>query len=234
MDYAKKLIITVLGIGGILVDKLSFLRVIYFLILLLSLFFYRWLELSIQPIYTVILFSSYFLIRYMFLFTCFREKGFATLLKKKYGESKGFEYYKLITALMFFHGAMIFSLMISKSGWSLLFFISAGTTLYYLGIAACLVGLTVNIWSAMLIGLDVYYYKDLFIGRPVGEFRKEGPYLLLANPMYSLGQWNGYGTALIYGSLAGVVAIMLNQVMMYIFYYTIEKPHIQKVFNLTE
>lgn len=234
MGYAKRFLFTVLGMGGILVDKFSVQRLYYFISLGISLILYRWLGLFIPSIYTILLFSFFFLIRYLFLFTSFRDKGIATLLKKRFGENKGYEYYKLLTALMFFHGAMSFSLMVSKSGWPVLFLISDGHWLYYVGMTACIIGITVNIWSAMLIGLDVYYYKDLFMGRPEGEFRKEGPYLLLANPMYSLGQWNGYGTALIYGSLAGVVAIMFNQIMMYIFYYTVEKPHIQKVFNLAE
>jgi hypothetical protein len=48
--------------------------------------------------------------------------------------------------------------------------------------------------------------------------------------MYGIGQANGYGYALIYGSAAGVVFILLNQLMMYLFYHTIEKPYIKKLF----
>jgi hypothetical protein len=49
--------------------------------------------------------------------------------------------------------------------------------------------------------------------------------------MYGLGQASGYGTAIMYASVIGVIAIFLNQLMMYIFYLAVEKPHIQKLFG---
>jgi hypothetical protein len=47
--------------------------------------------------------------------------------------------------------------------------------------------------------------------------------------MYGIGQSAAYGAALMSGSLAGVAATLLNQAMMYTFYFTIEKPHIVKM-----
>jgi hypothetical protein len=102
------------------------------------------------------------------------------------------------------------------------FFIFAGT-------AIMIAGMIINIWSTLLIGVDIYYYKDLFLGKAIINFKKEGPYSLFSNPMYGPGQANGYGSALVCGSVAGLIFMFLNQVMMYIFYFVIEKPHIKRI-----
>jgi Phospholipid methyltransferase len=80
----------------------------------------------------------------------------------------------------------------------------------------------------MFIGIDIYYYKDLFLGRPICGIIKNGPYKYLSNPMYELGQFNGYGTTLMSCSLAGIFAMSMNQTMMFIFFHKVEKPHIIK------
>jgi protein-S-isoprenylcysteine O-methyltransferase Ste14 len=80
----------------------------------------------------------------------------------------------------------------------------------------------------MLIGIDIYYYKDLFLGRPICGIIKKGPYKYLSNPMYGIGQFNGYGTALMSCSLAGIFAMSMNQTMMFIFFHKVEKPQIIK------
>lgn len=100
------------------------------------------------------------------------------------------------------------------------------------GIALSATGYIVNIWSALIIGVDTYYYKDLFVGRFLGPFKHEGPYRILSNPMYGVGQSAAYGAALMNGSIICLVATMMNQAMMYIFYYVIERPHIRRVLAL--
>lgn len=232
MKLIKKFLFILLGMGGILVDKITFTRIVLLILIIGNYFLYSFIEPFITYPISILLFTSFFVIRYIFLFSSFTEEGIADMLKRKYGESKGYDLYQSLTALMFFNGAMSFTLMINKSGgdiFSTLVFIKP--FLPYIGAIIMLIGFTVNTWSAMLIGLDIYYYKDLFLGRPVGKFTKKGPYMILSNPMYSLGQWNGYGTALIFGSFAGLLGILMNQIMMYIFYFTIEKPHIIKHFH---
>jgi hypothetical protein len=142
--------------------------------------------------------------------------------------------YKVITALMFFFGAASYSLLVTKSaGYFFSFHSELKPTFISLGFVVFAIGMIVNVWSTLVVGIDIYYYKDLFLGRPVAEFKKKGPYLFLSNPMYGLGQASGYGTAIMYASVAGIIAIFLNQLMMYIFYLTVEKPHIHKLFSNT-
>jgi Phospholipid methyltransferase len=40
-----------------------------------------------------------------------------------------------------------------------------------------------------------------------------------------------YGVALMAGSVMGIFAALLNQVMMIFFYFLIEKPHIKTIFS---
>lgn len=233
MKYLKKFLLILLGMGGILIDKISYARIILLAAIIINYFLYTQIDKYFNSFTSILLFVTIFLIRYIFLFSSFTKDGIANILKKRFGEGEGYEIYQSLTALMFFNGAMSFALMINKSGGEMFMSLNfIKPFLFYIGAIIMVIGFTVNTWSAMLIGLDIYYYKDLFLGRPVGTFTKKGPYLLLANPMYSLGQWNGYGTALIFGSVAGLLGIFMNQVMMYIFYFTIERPHIHKHFNV--
>jgi len=185
---------------------------------------------KINFISALIVFISIFSIRYIFLFFSFTRKGVAYYLKKKFGEDLGYEIYQSLTAVLFFLSASGFALLVNKS-FGILFpsFLENPVILSAVGIPVIMIGLITNIWSTLIVGIDVYYYKDLFLGRKISEFRKEGPYNFLSNPMYSVGQASGYGTAILSASLPGVAVIFLNQVLMYIFYLIFEKPHIKKI-----
>jgi hypothetical protein len=49
--------------------------------------------------------------------------------------------------------------------------------------------------------------------------------------MYGVGHLHGYGTALLSASLAGLVIVALNQALVWLFYLTVEKPHVEKVYE---
>jgi hypothetical protein len=232
MKFLIKLVLTLLAMGGILVDKLNSLRMISYILFILLILFYNWLGKIISVEAAIIIFLINFLVRYLFLFNSFKINGIAKWLKDNFGERNGFEYYQFITSIMFFLSALNFTLIINKT--SLFGFEQIGDIkfiLTLLGGVGIFAGLLVNIWSAMLIGIDVYYYKDLFMGRPICDIIKKGPYKYLSNPMYGLGQSNGYGTALMCGSAVGLLVICMNQIMMFLFFYKVEKPHIIRYFK---
>jgi protein-S-isoprenylcysteine O-methyltransferase Ste14 len=226
----RKTVSVILAISGVLIDKITLLRFILLLIILecflLNILFLD----SISFLFALLFFSTVFIIRYAFLFCSFINKGIAHRLKWRYGEEHGFEIYKVITACMFFLSGAGFGLLISKSSGFLFPELNSGL-LMPIGIFLIAVGMGTNIWSTFVVGIDIYYYKDLFLQRKISKFKRKGPYNIVSNPMYSLGQVNGYGAAILCASLPGVIFIFLNQLMMYIFYFTIEKPHIKKIFN---
>lgn len=230
----KRIVTIILAMSGILVDKLSPLRVLLLMIIsggvICSYIFAR----EINFMTALFLFVFIFFIRYIFLFFSFTKRGVAYFLKKKFGESYGYDLYQTITAVLFFLGATGFSLLVNKSvGFLFPSFLKNPVILNAIGIPVIMIGLITNVWSTVIVGIDVYYYKDLFLGRKIGDFKKEGPYNLLSNPMYSIGQASGYGTAIISASLPGIVVIFLNQILMYVFYLIIEKPHIRKILATT-
>lgn len=232
MDRIKKIVHVLFAMSGILIDKLNYVRLLQFAVIVVSFLFYRIVLNNTDFRIAVAYFLLVWLTRYVFLFTSFIKGGIAERLKSRFGEEKGFEVYQFFTAIMFFQGTLSFSLLVNKSSlfdfWP---FRSYQDILVAAGMLVSATGMLVNVWSALIIGIDVYYYKDLFVGRPVTEFKKEGPYKFISNPMYAIGQAGGYGTALMFGSFAGLAGILLNQVLMYIFYYTVEKPHVIKFFG---
>ncbi len=226
----RKLITVIFAMSGILLDKINPLRIMV-LFLIAAVFTGRFLIADkINFIIALIIFLTIFCTRYVFLFFSFTRKGIAYHLKQNFGEQQGYEIYQSTTAILFFLSATGFTLLVNKSI-GILFpsFLKNPLLLSFVGIPIIIIGLVTNIWSALIIGIDVYYYKDLFLGRKIGEFRKEGPYNFLSNPMYSIGQASGYGTAILSASVPGIAFIFLNQVLMYIFYLMFEKPHIKKI-----
>ncbi len=226
----RKLVTVMFAMSGILLDKITPLR-IALLIIIAAGFIGRYLIINkINFAVSLIIFFMIFCVRYIFLFFSFTKRGVAYHLKKNFGEQLGYELYKSATAILFFLSASGFTLLVNKSI-GILFpsFLENQVLLSMVGIPIMVIGLVTNIWSALIVGIDIYYYKDLFLGRKIGEFRKEGPYNFLSNPMYSVGQAGGYGTAILSASVPGIIFIFLNQVLMYIFYLTFEKPHIEKI-----
>jgi len=98
------------------------------------------------------------------------------------------------------------------------------------GLLLFIVGFGTKIWAIHLVGLDTYYFKDLFLGQTQGPFVSRGPYRFLANPMYGVGQIHGYGFALASGSLTGLAAAAICQLSIYGFYFAVERPFIARVY----
>jgi hypothetical protein len=183
-----------------------------------------------------------FVLRYIYLFAGFVKNGFAGKMIAKYGEERAWNIYELQTSFMFFQRGLSFGLLTHASQWSLVDLISTNiitlsspdvVLLKYactaIGLVLVLIGFWVNTASTFVIGIDTYYYKDLFLKRAIVDFKVEGPYKYFSNPMYGVGQSSAYGASLMVGSVAGILATLLNQVMMYTFYYLIEKPHIDLI-----
>ena len=213
--------------AGIRLDRLSAGRVALLAgnILLFVAIFNR-ADLTIALVYFALSFS----VRYLFLFLSFIPGGIAERLKRRFGEERGYAIYEAATATMFFHSGVCFSCLLHATAWM-------GPVVPHgyhalaggVGTFLSLTGFVVNIWATLIIGVDIYYYRDLFLGRFLGEFKHEGPYRMFKNPMYGVGQSAAYGAALMNGSIPCLLATMLNQGMMYIFYFTIERPHIRKL-----
>ena len=170
-----------------------------------------------------------------FLFTLvFYYGGNAAILRSdlpsraiaRLGEERAFRAYETLTGLMFLNQGLGVGCMaaLHVPRWEQMvpapLVLAAAVALFALG-------LVVKGWATLTVGVDVYYFRDMFLGRPLAVACDGGPYRFLSNPMYSLGQLQGYGYALLYGSLPSVVAAAAGHVLIYAFYVVAELPFVR-------
>jgi hypothetical protein len=184
--------------------------------------------------YFVLLFA----VRYVYLFTSFVPGGIADRLKARFGERRGYDLYELGTAWMFFQRGLSFALLLKLHAWTVLdalpgFDAGALTVACQAaGFALSAVGLYINVHATLIIGVDTYYYRDLFLRSSLVGFQKRGPYAVFRNPMYGIGQASAYGAAMMVGSLEGFFVAIVNQGLMYLFQFVIEEPHVRKLMSM--
>ena len=142
------------------------------------------------------------------------------------GEERAFRAYETLAGLMFLNQGLGVGCMAALHipGWERAV---PESLVLAAGVALFAVGLVVKLWATLTVGLDVYFFRDMFLGRPLTAACDNGPYRFLHNPMYSVGQLQGYGYALLYGSFPGVVAAASGHLLIYAFYAVAERPFVR-------
>jgi hypothetical protein len=177
---------------------------------------------------------SYYLCSLLFYYlgnTLFLMSKMPARLVAKHGEDRAYRVYEITLALMFINQGLgvgcIGALKLGPS-WAL----PGPTTLHLVvGGVFCAIGMVVKTWATVLVGVDVYYYRDMFLNRPVSEFVRSGPYKVFTNPMYGIGQLHAYGIAiLLYRSVNGVIAAAICHTLIYVFCFVAEKPFIRRMY----
>ena len=89
---------------------------------------------------------------------------------------------------------------------------------YFIGITVMVFGFVIKLWGYTLIGIELHYYKDMFLDRKADVgFVKQGIFLYTDNPIYGLGNLQLYGLAITNRSLLGLVAGILSQLAIFVF-----------------
>ena len=173
-----------------------------------------------------------------FLFTLlFYYGGNAVILRSelpvlaiaRFGEDRAFRAYETLAGLMFLNQGLGVGCMAALHVPGLEQAVPAQLVLAA-GVALFVVGLLVKLWATLTVGVDVYYFRDMFLGRPLASACDGGPYRFMRNPMYSVGQLQGYGYALLYGSLPGLVAAATGHLLIYAFYVVAERPFVRSTY----
>lgn len=228
MNVFKKLIYTVLSISGFVPDRMTLTRAVFMLGSI-------WMSMYLLPHYEELHYAVlYFVASTMtylgFIFLVLPKNGLRLQLMNRLGEENAYNYYEGFLAFAFFHnGASITFISQSSIGSGFWGDVPQFIILLLVGVLF-VVGLGIKIWSAYVVGIPIYYWKDMFVGRKVSDFVESGPYKYLSNPMYGVGQLQVYAIAIYYNSVYGLIFGAINQFLVFFFYFLVERPFIYRTY----
>lgn len=177
--------------------------------------------------------SYFFLIEAVyigFITTVLSENGVRHWFIKKWGEDEGYLNFEAILGFLFFHNGFSIGYIAAANPGRLFSFIDRGSLLIIVAVlSAC--GFAVKLFAAKAVSVEIYYWKDMFLGKKISDFVITGPYKFLKNPMYGIGQLQAYAFAAWYGSAYGFMAALVNQLLIFSFYYLAEKKFIKRVYQ---
>lgn len=163
--------------------------------------------------------------------TCVLGTRLRAWLIKRFGEQGARRGFNAVLGIVFLHqglaqGAVAdcsMGMIAGPPGWLMV------------GGAFALIGLgtAVKLWATYASSLDIYYYNDMFVGRPVHETTDaiaHGPFKYFKNPMYGVGNLQAYGSALLVGSWYGLVVAGAYHASLYVFYFAIERPFVLRTY----
>lgn len=228
MNVIRKLIHTILSISGFVPEHMTTLRALFMFgsVAVSAFVLPEHAQLQNAVIYFVISTVVYI----GFIFMVLPQYGLRVTMIRKFGEEKAYRYYEGFLAFAFFHNGVSLS-FISQSSVGTGFWENVPAVMLTIIVAVLfIVGMGVKIWAAIVVGIPVYYWKDMFLGRKVSEFVVTGPYKYINNPMYGIGQVQVYAIALYYHSLYGLLFGVINQMLVFLFYFTVERPFIDRTY----
>src|SRR4030042_2386820 len=165
-----------------------------------------------------------------FLMIVLSKNGLRHWFIRRWGnEDEGYLTYEAILGFLFFHNATSIGYIASSNPGSLFSFVHEN----WLSIIVFIMfigGFAIKILAAKAVSIEIYYLKDMFLGRKISDFVVSGPYKYFKNPMYGIGQIQAYATAIWYGSTYGLIAAFLNQALVFTFYFLFEKKFVKRVY----
>lgn len=228
MKRFKKLVHTVLSISGFVPENMNPLRLFFMIGSLLLVTFalpnYKTLD------YAILYFLCGTIAYIIFIFSILPQNGLRLKLIEKFGEKKAYLHYEAILGFLFFHNGVALTFISQTTSNDRFWPNIPEPIIFTISGILFIVGIVVKIWSAYVVGIPIYYWKDMFLGKKVCEFVETGPYKYLSNPMYGIGQVQVYAVAIYYGSIYGILFGAINQMLVFVFYYFVEKPFIQRTY----
>jgi protein-S-isoprenylcysteine O-methyltransferase Ste14 len=219
----------VISMAGYVPKNATILRTIVILAsFVFSLYLGRYQPLNSDLAIVYFIFSEIFYLG--FISTVLTENGLRHWFIRRWGdENRGYQAYETVLGFLFFHNGISIGFIASSTPDSL--FHLANNNLIFIIIPLIFIsGFIIKIWAAKVVSINIYYWKDMFLGRKICEFVVTGPYKYFSNPMYGIGQLPAYATAIWYGSKYGLIAAFLNQFLIFSFYFLVEKRFIKRVY----
>jgi hypothetical protein len=224
----KKSIVLLLGTGGIVLANMTLARWLSLIVSSVAVYF-----LFLYPSFELglIYWAFSMVLHYTVLFGTFIKGGFKEYwLKNSPTKEEAHKKFEAWLSFAFFHNGLAFSYLYFTTLDKADFAFMPVTLVLWLGITLQVIGFVIKFLASWQIGLGIYYYKDMFIEEKVIDFEATGIFRFMSNPLYGWGQLNGHGAALYAFSWIGIVAVAINQVCFYTFYYMLEKPFVQRFY----
>ena len=223
------LILIMISMAGYVPKNATFIRtmaILFSLVFSLYLGRYQPINSDLAVVYFII--SEIFYLG--FISSVLSEKGLRHWLVRKWGdENIGYQAYETVLGFLFFHNGVSIGYIASSTPDTL--FHPGDLNLILIIIPLLFIcGFTIKIWAAKVVTVDIYYWKDMFLGRKICDFVVTGPYRYFSNPMYGIGQLPAYASALWYGSKYGLIAAFVNQALIFTFYFLVEKKFIKRIY----
>lgn len=227
-NTAKKTIILLLGMSGIVLNNMTPVR---WLSIILSVVFLFFLYQHRSQANAFFYWGASMIFHYTILFGTFIKGGFKDRwLSRGISFKQAYLKFEGWLSLAFFHNGLAFGFLYINTPSASFFSFADSNLVLTVGLILQLTGFTIKFLAAWLVGIPTYYYKDMFCEEKVIEFKKAGVYKYVNNPMYGIGQLNGYGAAITAFSLYGIMSAGLNQLCIYLFFYLFERPFIDSFY----
>ena len=225
---SKKIIHLILSISGFIPEHMTLLRFFIMFGSVLATIFLLPMYKSVN--YAIIYFILSTTVYIGFIFFVLPERGYRLKLIEKFGEQGAYLKYEAFLAFAFFHNGVSLS-FISQASAGSSFFENIPVQVAMLFAAVLFtIGTSIKIWSAYVVGIPIYYWKDMFLGKKISDFVVAGPYKYFSNPMYGIGQIQIYAIAIYYNSIYGFIFGAVNQGLVFLFYFLVEKQFIYRTY----
>lgn len=233
----SRLFIANLQMAGILFDKFFLVRLIIICILL---YFYLYhIQQNSYLVYYSYFFSNLFYFCYLFVIF-FPKLELTSFLISKFGEEKTYMIHKFFLSVLFLNlGLSFIPLSLVEREGNFIALLLSGSLLSEsilkllqtaISYSIILVGAGIKMVATVQLGIDGYYWKDLFLRKKTMHFQSDGIYKYFKHPMYGIGNISIYGMALYYNSFFILMMGLFYHTGLYLFYSFIEKPHMKAVF----
>jgi len=170
-------------------------------------------------------------VAYYLVMTLILGTGIKRWLRNRLGDETAWALYEMVCGLQFYTIGCGFTAAAVHGGGSLGI---SPILAWALAVPTFVIGMGVKVWATWVVGLDTYYYRDLFLEEQHGEFSAAGPYRWLSNPMYGLGNVHGYSAAFIVGSTIGLLYAAICHASIYGFYLLVERPFIHRLYSASD
>lgn len=165
-----------------------------------------------------------------FIYSVLSENGYRHWFIKKWGsEEGGYLAFEAILGFLFFNNGASIAYIASSTPGNIFYFIPK-ELLFIIVIVMFSFGFIVKILATKVASVDIYYWKDMFVGRKISNFVTTGPYKYFNNPMYGIGQLQSYAIAIGHESMLGLFAALINQCLVFSFFFLKEKQFIKKIY----